>query len=150
MSLVKSNGVRTLPKMVSDFFDSTDFFSFPDVNKYFNNRLPAVNIRENESQYTVELAAPGMKKEDFLIAVDGDLLTIRGEEKHESKETTNNYTRQEFNFSSFTRSLTLPENTIAENITAVYEDGLLKLGIPKDLKKPAEEPTDNAREIPVS
>jgi HSP20 family protein len=90
--------------------------------------IPAVNIIENKDDYLISLAVPGMKKEDFKIDVEGNFLTISCE-KEEKKEIKHN--RREFNYSSFSRSFNLPEEVNKEKIDAHYEDGVLKLNLPK-------------------
>lgn len=118
-----------------DFFDM-DFFSNRGGQRA--TQLPAVNICEDEKSYTVDVVAPGFKKGDFKINMDDDLLTISAESKQESNEGGNekHYSRREYSFSSFTRSFQLPENVHAEAINARYEDGVLKITIPKTEQKP--------------
>ena len=101
--------------------------------------LPAVNIIENEKDFTVQMAAPGLKKDDFRIDVNNNLLTISAETEEDKKTKEENYTRREYSYTSFTRSFNLPENTLMNDIKAKYEDGVLKLVIPKklDTTKPA-------------
>ncbi len=96
-----------------------------------NGSLPAANIKETEKFFQIELAAPGMKKEDFKIELQEDLLSIRSERKEERTETKDRYTKREFNFSSFVRSFRLPEEVDAEGIVASYADGILSLEVPK-------------------
>ena len=93
--------------------------------------IPAVNITENKDDFKISLAVPGMKKEDLRIDVDGDLLTISAEKKEEKEEKEKMYTRREYSFSSFSRSFTIPQGTKADKIEAHYEDGVLKLTLPK-------------------
>ena len=122
----------------------TDFFS--DVDRFFDNDLflmpmhlkrqmegniPAVNIRDNEKEYVIEVAAPGMKKDDFNIDMEEGQLTISSQREDEKTEERENYRRREYNFSSFSRTLTLPENVEADKIKAYYENGILRLNIPK-------------------
>lgn len=94
--------------------------------------LPAVNVLEHEDNFELQLAAPGMKKEDFEINIDNGLLSITAERKQEREEDEENYTRREFSYRSFRRQFSLPENVKEENIEARYEDGILKLHIPKE------------------
>lgn len=102
-----------------------------------NNPQPArvvapVNIRETENAYTVELMAPGFKKENFNIELENDLLTISSEVKNEKAEQEEGkYTRKEFSYTSFRRSFTLPETVNAEEINASYQDGILSVMLPK-------------------
>lgn len=123
--------VPVLPK----FFENMDEFYKP-WNEWFNfpNRMstvPAVNILETDKEFQVELAAPGMKKDDFKIDLAGNILTIGAEIEDTKEEKDEKYTRKEYNYSSFSRSFTLPEDVNMEKIEAIYQDGLLKLMLPK-------------------
>lgn len=93
--------------------------------------VPAVNITEQKDNYLVSLAAPGLKKDDFKIDVDGNMLTISSEKEEKKEEKEEKCTRKEYSYSSFTRSFTLPDEVNKEKIEARYEDGLLKLVLPK-------------------
>lgn len=109
-------------------------------NNLFNNAtenqndIPAVNIKEEEKSFLLELAAPGFKKDDFKINVEKNLLTISSEVKTENEEKTDNYTRKEFGFSSFSRSFKISENILVDDISANYEDGILKVNLPKNVE----------------
>lgn len=100
-----------------------------------NNKIPAVNIKEDDASYRLELAVPGRKKEDFKIEIDNDLLTISTESKKENssetEEDTIKYTRKEFSFTSFKRAFTLPKTVNVDKIEAVYKDGILGFNLPK-------------------
>ena len=116
-----------------------------DVFKHQNNDdVPAVNIQENEKQFLLELAVPGMKKDDFKIDLENQVLTISSEIKEKTEETENNYTRREFVYNSFSRSFTLPKSIVAEKIKADYKDGILKISLPKNKE------TKLSREIKVA
>ncbi|MGE7774981.1 Hsp20/alpha crystallin family protein [Chitinophaga sp. NPDC101104] len=112
-----------------------DFFSgWLDMNGKKNKpflTVPAVNISEGKDAFKIAMAAPGMKKEDFRIDVSEGLLTVssRTESKHE--EEKDNYRKQEYNYSSFTRSFEIPESVIASKIEAKYTDGVLEIVLPK-------------------
>lgn len=93
--------------------------------------MPSVNVVENGDGYKVSLAAPGLKKEDFRIKLEGDMLTISAEKKEEKEEKDEKFTRKEFNYSTFSRSFTLPEGVKPDMIDAKYENGLLNISIPK-------------------
>ena len=95
-------------------------------------KMPAVNVTDNKENYTVSLAAPGLKKEDFKIDVEGNMLTISSEKEESKDEKEELYTRKEYSYTSFSRSFTLPEEVIKEKIDAVYQDGVLKLTLPKN------------------
>lgn len=116
----------------------------PFVNNVFDNlfndsfltdrlvtRVPAVNITETDTAYEIDLAAPGLKKSDFKINVDKNIISISAE-KHDDKESEEkSYTKREYNYSSFTRSFTLPDTVDYNNIDASYIDGVLKVTIGK-------------------
>jgi HSP20 family protein len=93
--------------------------------------LPKVNIKEGEEGYLLELAVPGMAKEDFKIKLDQDVLTISSEKKEEVNKDSKQYTRQEFSYQSFERRFNLPEDVNSEKITANYVNGVLSIEIPK-------------------
>lgn len=118
-----------------DPFDAffNDFFEGESLPKRMgrNSFVPSANIREGEKSFNVDLAVPGMKKDDFQIEVNEDLLSIRSERKSENEEENEKFTKREFNYSSFVRSFRLPENVDAEKIEAKYQDGILRLEIPK-------------------
>jgi len=130
MSLIKrtNGGFTPFRTMLSDFFDADDL-TFNRLMK--NESMPAVNISETDKSFQIELAAPGMEKKDFKVAVENGVLTISAEKKEEKEEKSRNFTRREFSFNSFSRSFTLPENVKQEDIKAHYEDGVLKLDLAK-------------------
>jgi HSP20 family protein len=115
------------PFYMSNLFDD-DFFPVLSTR---NNAAPAVNVRENERSYTLELAVPGIDKKNLKIDMNDDVLTISYETKNEKDESVNGYKRKEFSFSSFSRSFYLPEDANKEKIEANYKDGVLNVGIPK-------------------
>jgi HSP20 family protein len=93
--------------------------------------VPAANISETEDHFHVELAAPGLKKGDFKINIDRNVLNISVERRNENSDMQRNYSKREYSYSSFIRSFTLPEVANAENITAAYSDGVLQIDIAK-------------------
>jgi len=115
--------------MLSDIFDDLErrFYS-PFRNDGF---IPAANIKENEKSFDIEIAVPGMKKEDFKINLENNVLTISSEKEEEKNEEKKNYTRKEFVYGSFSRSFTLPKIVETEQINAVYENGILNIQLPK-------------------
>lgn len=115
-----------------DFFNIDNFFDGGLSGRWENN-FPSVNISEDQKNYRVEVVAPGFKKEDFKVKVDEDILTISAETKSENTEDNNGreYTRREYNYSSFSRSFQLPENVKDDSISASYKDGILQLDLPK-------------------
>jgi HSP20 family protein len=115
------------PFYLSNLFDDT---FFPVVNSS-SNSIPAVNIREDEKNYNLELAVPGMDKKDLKIDINEDVLTISSEVKRENEEENNGYRRKEFSYSSFARTFYIPENVNREKIEAAYKDGVLTVSLPK-------------------
>ena len=109
------------------------------------NTTPKANIVEGEKEFGIELAAPGLSKEDFKIKVDEDVLTISVKKEVNNEESNEKYTRREFGFTSFERSFTLPETIDQANIAASYESGILNLTLPK-----LEETLKPSMEIQVS
>jgi len=93
--------------------------------------VPAVNITENKENYIVSMAVPGMKKNDFNINLEADMLTISSEKEDDKEEEGQDYKRREYSYTSFSRSFNLPEEVNKEKIEAAYEDGVLKLILPK-------------------
>lgn len=129
MSLIKKTD--RLPFLFDDLFTTDWLGGTTNVNKIGFN-TPAVNIKETEDDYAVELAAPGLVKEDFNIELDNDLLIISSEKKSENEsEEKGKYTRKEFSYTSFKRSFTLPETADADKIEASYENGMLLIKLPK-------------------
>jgi HSP20 family protein len=130
MSLIKRSEwpASLRGSMLSDFFDDERFFNSPWLR---GGNMPAVNVKETDKNYEVELAAPGYDKKDFNISIDNGLLTVSAEKQQESEKKEDNYTRREFGFSSFSRAFNLPQNINEEDINARYEDGILKLTIAK-------------------
>lgn len=116
---------------------------FKPWNDWFDNgfektlSVPAVNISETDEKFNVSVAAPGMKKDDFKIDLEGDVLTISAE-KEETNEDKR-FNRREYNYSSFYRSFTLPQDVKIDEIEAKYEDGVLNIELPKSV--PAKKPS---------
>jgi HSP20 family protein len=134
MSLIKRNGnsVPSIPALFDDFF-SRELFNWGNTNfSSTNTTVPAINIREKEDHFEVEVAAPGMEKKDFNITLEGNVLMISSAKQHTDEKKEENYTRREFSYQSFQRSLELPKDIVdGEKIKANYENGLLHLAIPK-------------------
>ncbi|WP_147676875.1 Hsp20/alpha crystallin family protein [Algibacter pacificus] len=93
--------------------------------------LPKVNIKETADAYIVEMAVPGLKKSDFKLDLDNQVLSISTEKKETHEQKEDNYTRKEFGYASFKRTFTLPETVDDEKITANYQDGILNIFLPK-------------------
>jgi len=134
MTLIKKtdNYWPSFPSLIDNFL-SRDWMDWSNSNfSSTNTTLPAVNVKENENEFKIEVAAPGLTKKDFNINLENNLLTISSEKEDSKSEEKENYSRREFSYQSFTRSFTLPENLVdGEKISARYEDGILKIEIPK-------------------
>jgi HSP20 family protein len=130
MSLIKRSNWPSLANgsWLSDFSDNDRFFYSDWLKK---QSMPAVNVKETEKNFEIEVAAPGLNKKDFKITVDNGVLTISSEKEEEKEQKEKDYTRKEFSYSSFSRSFTLPENVNEEDVKANYEDGVLKLNVAK-------------------
>jgi len=136
MALIRWNNRLPLADMFSNFLDS-------DFIDYFNKRGsdPAANILEHPESFELNLAAPGLKKEDFKINLDNNVLTISSDLENEKHEEGKNFTRKEFFYGSFSRSFTLPKTINIDKIKAEYENGILTVMLPKkdeakvDIKK---------------
>jgi HSP20 family protein len=118
---------RTYSPFLSNLFDD-DFFPVLTTR---TSSMPAVNIKEDEKNYTLELAIPGMDKKDLKIDINEDVLTISSETKNESEEEKDGYKRKEFSYSTFCRSFYIPENVNRDKIGASYKDGILNIELPK-------------------
>ena len=121
--------VRFNPNLANRVFD--EFFNGMPARTNTGGTLPAVNVKETEDDYSIELAVPGLKKEDFKIEINEGVLTIAAERKAENEEKKEGYTRREFSFTNFTRRFTLPETADENNISASYTDGILAINLPK-------------------
>jgi HSP20 family protein len=133
MSITKWNNNAGMTNLFDDFF-SRDLWNWGSANNSSTNTtLPAVNIRETADNFEVEMAAPGMKKEDFKIELEGNELRIGSEHRSENEtKDGERFTRREFSYQSFQRSFTLPKDVVdVEQINASYENGVLRLLIPK-------------------
>lgn len=127
--------IRTTPETrfhgLFDNFFSPDFQLMNRSGSAPGLSLPKVNIKEGEDGYLLELAVPGMAKEDFKITLDQDVLSISSEQKEEASKESKQYTRREFSYQAFERRFNLPEDVAAEKITASYVSGLLSVTLPK-------------------
>lgn len=137
MSLIKRTNRKQvmLPDLLEDFF-SRKLFNWGN-NHYSatDTTLPAVNIKETADRFEVEVAAPGMRKEDFSIILDHNYFMIASSKLHEENQTEQTYSQREFSCQSFTRGFQLPQDVAdSDGIQATYENGLLRLTIPKKRK----------------
>lgn len=130
----RSSMFPTLNTFFDDFF-SRDLFDWNNKNfAAMGATLPSVNVKETDNEFRIELAAPGMKKDDFKIELDKDILTISSEKSREMEDKDENgaYTRKEFSYSSFSRSFSLPQQLVeSDKIEASYKDGILHINVPK-------------------
>ncbi|MVT08725.1 Hsp20/alpha crystallin family protein [Chitinophaga tropicalis] len=131
MSANLTKATPLLPSLFDDMFKPwKDLF---DINggRSWTSTVPAVNITEEKDVIKLSMAAPGMTKEDFNIDVEDNIITISAEKEEKKESADEKVSRQEYNYSSFSRSFNIPENVVRENISAVYRDGVLKLTLPK-------------------
>ncbi len=131
-----------MPSYMANLFN--DEF-FPVFSKTAAS-MPAVNIREDEKNYSLELAVPGIDKKDLKVDINEDVLTVSSELKNDTEESRDGYRRKEFSYSSFGRSFYIPENVNREKIEANYKDGVLTIALPKM----EEEKSKIARQISIS
>ena len=127
----RENREWQLPSLISNLMDSDRLFNmdfpFSDIGK----NMPAVNIKENNKTFIIEMAVPGMKKEDFHVNIENNVLTVSAEKETTEEKTSENYARKEYNFNSFSCSFTLPDYVKHENLEGKYDNGVLKITIPK-------------------
>lgn len=146
MTLVKFNPDNKRSSLMPGFNEVFDSI-FNDT--FFSDRMvarvPAANISESADHYHVELAAPGLKKEDFKLSLERHVLSISVEQQKEDKHEDRNYAKREYSYSSFVRSFTLPESADENGIQATYNDGVLAIDIPK-----REEAKTISRQIEIS
>lgn len=136
MNLIKKENRFLFPSLVNDFLMNDR------LNAAINagSNIPAVNIQELDDSFKVDLAAPGMSREDFTIDLDDDMITVSAQKSTESseKDKEGKYTRREFGYTSFARSFTLPDAVKQDEINATYTDGVLSITIPKDTETKVE------------
>jgi HSP20 family protein len=134
MSLIKKNrnSFNAMPALFDDFL-GRELFNWGNTNySSTQTTIPMVNIRESSDNFDVEVAAPGMEKKDFKIQLDNNLLTISSHKENSEESEHDGYNRREFSYQSFQRSFILPKDVVDQDgIAASYENGLLRLTIPK-------------------
>ncbi len=128
----------SFPTFPSEWYDMLDNLEFFSDTKPIRFRFLETNISEDKDAFYLDLAVPAKAKEDFSISIDDRRLIISSSEQKSEETTGKEYTRKEFEYSSFTRSFNLPPNASSDNIKAVYEDGVLKLTIKKSNDEPAQ------------
>ena len=150
-SLVRTNGnsFSSIPSLLNDFL-TDDWFNSSLMNwRSEGASMPAVNVKESNDDFKIEVAVPGMKRDDFKVELDNNILTISSskEDKREEKDPDGEYTRREFSYQSFQRSFSLPESKVeGGKISAKYTDGILYVTVPKR----EEAKVKPARQIAVS
>jgi len=120
---------RYVPAYWDDFFNDNFFNGYHNIAR--NGSTPAVNIVEEEKEYRIEVAAPGLSRKDFTIELEDDVLTISSEQKSEKKDENRRYMRREFSYNSFKRSFQLPETIDQDKVKASHESGILNILLPK-------------------
>ncbi|MCM4160113.1 Hsp20/alpha crystallin family protein [Antarcticibacterium flavum] len=128
-NLMKRNGFWPATSTVDQFLNDS-FFNWRNEMSGIA-ASPKTNIRETDDEFLVEMAAPGMKRDDFHVELDNDMLKIWTEKEQTNEDNNESYTRREFSYESFSRSFYLPNTVEADKIKAKYEDGMLRLMIPK-------------------
>jgi HSP20 family protein len=144
MTLVKFNPAQKNNAVNPWFNDVFDSFFNESFSDRLITRVPAVNIAENDNEFHIELAVPGLKKEDFKISLDKNVLSVSAEKKTENNQEGKKFSKREYSYNSFVRSFTLPDSADQSNINAEYVDGILKLSVAKK-----EEAKFQSREIAV-
>jgi HSP20 family protein len=130
------------PFLWSSLFDD----DFLPVVSQRSTSMPAVNIKEDEKRYVLDLAIPGIDKKDLRIGIHEDVLTISSENKNEKEDVQDGYKRREFSYASFCRSFYLPDNVNKDKIEANYKDGILTVELPKE----EEEKAKISREVKIA
>jgi HSP20 family protein len=136
--------LNSLPSFVEEFFNHELPYSWN--RNWATVSTPAVNIVENKDEFRIEVAAPGLDKEDFKINLENEQLTISANKEVKKEEKDENYTRREFSYSTFCRTFSLPETVHGEKIKAAHKDGILTIHVPKK----EEAKPKPAREIAIS
>ncbi|WP_286761674.1 Hsp20/alpha crystallin family protein [Salegentibacter sp. UBA1130] len=159
MSLTKSKNRRT-PALGSSFLSKDPFFAdlmdtkrgFFNLNRFFNgdfdeDLFPALNVKEKDKEFEIELAAPGLSKEDFKISIEDGILSIAAENESKIEEEKEGFVRKEFSYNSFSRHIALPEEVdVDKEVDAKYKDGILKM----NLKKRKTDKTKKTKTVNVS
>lgn len=135
-TLAKTNGTLfpAIPSLLNNFLNEDWLDSSLATWRSPNATLPAVNVRETNDDYRIEVAAPGMKKDNFKVELENHVLTISADvqQNREERNDQGDYTRREFSYQSFQRSFALPENKVeGEKIVARYQEGILFVSVPK-------------------
>jgi HSP20 family protein len=133
--LVKRNGAK-FPSLLTKLLDTENMFGkrFFDDDNFFNvslSKIPSANVTEMEKEFIIELTAPGLEKKDSKVELENNLLSISSEKEIKRENKKGEITSREFSYESFSRSFRLPDNIVADKLQAQYENGILKIEIPK-------------------
>jgi HSP20 family protein len=126
--LPRLRNTTLFPSWIDDFFSGGQW---PDLEAKMGATMPAVNVKEDDNQYIIDVAAPGMAKQNFKLELNHNVLTISADKEEEKEEKEHKFTRREFNYASFRRSFTLPNTAKEDGIKASYDNGVLSVTIPK-------------------
>lgn len=130
MSKELTRSSALLPSVFNDFFRPwNNWFDNGMLNRMLT--IPAVNVSEHKDSFRLSIAVPGMKKEDLEIHIEGNLLTISAEKEASKEKKEEKFTREEYNYSCFSRTFTLPNEVKKDKIDAEYKDGVLSITLPK-------------------
>ena len=141
----KNDGLSSMSRFFDEFF-GRNWLDWPSRHSAgADSTLPSVNVKETDEAYSVEMAVPGMAKEDFKVKVQNGQLIISSEQKTEKSDEKDGYTRKEYSYSSFCRTFALPDNADPERIKARYDKGILTVELPKNASLAA----DNAQVIEI-
>ena len=138
--------VNSMPTLFDTFFNPT-YATRPYITRYTKPAVatPAVNVKDTETAYFIDVAAPGVKKENFSLSVNQNVLTLSFKNEQNTEETKDAYVRKEFSFESFERNFRLPKTVNVESIKATYTDGILTVELPK-----MEEPKPEVKQIEIA
>lgn len=135
MALIRANHPEPgLPTLSNSFSTMLDRF-FDEAVRSNQNFVPSVDLKETDNAYEIDVSVPGMKKDDIKVELDGNTLQISGEKQQKDEDKDKTYHRVETEYGYFHRSFNLPESAKTEDINAEYEDGVLKINVPKDKEK---------------
>jgi HSP20 family protein len=128
-AMLALRNLNSLPSLVEEFFNHEMPYNWN--RNWASSTMPAVNIAENNDEFRIEVAAPGLNKDDFKLNLENDVLSISVNKEEKKEENEGKYTRKEFSYTSFCRTFTLPESVNSENISASHKDGILTIHVPK-------------------
>ncbi|TGV04492.1 Hsp20/alpha crystallin family protein [Flavivirga rizhaonensis] len=145
-SLLRPWGSRLFPSNLNNIVRFDDLFN----NDFFedDSLMPAVNVKEHEEDFEIELAAPGFNKKDFEVTIEEDVLYVCGEKELEEEEKEDEYSRKEFSYKSFKRSMMLPPSVdLDQDVKAAYKNGILKVKLLKKEEAAQQEPAKKVIEV---